>query len=115
MVHAFKRAFSFQADSEGIKAEHIRHSHASISKGANRALYPEDLSVRAQILLLATLEALKTIGRAYITLKDTLSSCRIICEQEEVLRECVRALEREGYLIIYGQRIGAEYPLDKPI
>jgi len=49
--------------SERVKAEHIRLANASIPKGANGALYPEDLSdIHAQTLLLAILEALKKQG-----------------------------------------------------
>ncbi|MEM1586748.1 MAG: hypothetical protein QXX99_00070 [Candidatus Bathyarchaeia archaeon] len=68
--------------SEKVKAEHIRLANASIPKGANGALYPEDLDIHAQILLLAILEALK--NRAYITVEDALSSYRILCEQEGI-------------------------------
>ncbi|MEM1839455.1 MAG: AAA family ATPase [Candidatus Bathyarchaeia archaeon] len=106
--------------SERVKAEHIRLANASIPKGANGALYPEDLDIHAQLLLLAILEALK--NRAYITVEDALSSYRILCEQEgitqeeeEALREYVRALAREGYIITQNQRIAVEYPVDKPI
>lgn len=114
-----------QADydaSESVRVEHIRSAHAGIPKGAGGALYPEDLDMHAQILLLAILESLKATKGVYISVDDAFSAYRTICEyegieqeDEEVLKDYMKTLEREGYIITQGQHIGVEYPLDKPI
>ncbi|MEM2687575.1 MAG: AAA family ATPase [Thermoproteota archaeon] len=108
--------------SEKVKAEHIRRANASIPKGANGALYPEDLSIHVQILLLAILEALKSTGKAYIEVEEAASAYAALSEQtglepeEEDVKAHIRALQREGYiLLLEDSRIGVEYPTEKPI
>lgn len=106
--------------SETVKAEHVRRSNTSIPKGACGALYPEDLSLHAQLLLLAALETLESSGKAYITLDEATSSYIVLCEQAglepEEIAAHIKMLSTEGYiLLLEDKRIGVEYPVEKPI
>ncbi|RLI41760.1 hypothetical protein DRO69_11210, partial [Candidatus Bathyarchaeota archaeon] len=109
---------------DSVRAEHVRMVHASIPKGANGAIYPGELSLHKQLLLKAVIEGLEASGKPYLSLDETYSSYRIVCEQSESEAEGInsvttylRDLSTDGYVLLYKKNgeifVGMEYPFDR--
>jgi cell division control protein 6 len=111
------------ADYEGsksVKASHVRTAHASIPKGANGALCPEELSLHKQALLKAIYDALGAYGSAYLPIEEAYSLYKVACEQlnieseeEEKVRAHIKDLSSEGYIMLRSGAIAVEYPFEK--
>ena len=113
------------ADYEGsksVRAGHVRSAHASIPKGANGALCPEELSLHKQALLKAIYDALNAYGSAYLPVEEAYSLYKVVCEQlnvepegEEEARAHIEALSRDGYIMLRAGAIAVEYPYERTL
>jgi cell division control protein 6 len=111
------------ADYEGsrnVKASHVRVAHASIPKGVNGALCPEELSLQKQALLKAIYGALESYGSAYLPIDEACSLYRVVCEQlgvepeeEGKVKAYIEDLSSEGYIMLKSNTIAVEYPFEK--
>jgi cell division control protein 6 len=111
------------ADYEGsrnVKASHVRAAHASIPKGVNGALCPEELSLQKQALLKAIYGALESYGSAYLPIDEACSLYRVVCEQlgvepeeEGKVKAYIEDLSSEGYIMLKSNTIAVEYPFEK--
>jgi len=115
------------ADSEGsstVKADYVRRVHAGIPKGANGAIYPDELSLHKQLLLKAIIEGLNSGGSSYITFEEAYELYAVECElhgrekeDEETARIYLEDLSSEGYVLVKTRGntilIGMEYPFDR--
>ena len=115
------------ADSEGsstIKADHVRRVHAGIPKGANGAIYPDELSIHKQLLLKAIIEGLRSGETPYLTFEEAYSLYAVECESQdkeaedkETIQSYLQDLLSEGYILLKKRGseilIGMEYPFDR--
>lgn len=100
----------------------MRSAHASIPKGANGALCPEELSLHKQALLKAIYDALNAYGSAYLPVEEAYSLYKVVCEQlnvepegEEEARAHIEALSRDGYIMLRAGAIAVEYPYERTL
>jgi len=115
------------ADSEGsstVKADYVRRVHAGIPKGANGAIYPDELSIHKQLLLKAVMEGLRSGGSPYLTFEEAYSLYAVQCElqdkeaeDKETIQSYLQDLSSEGYVLLKRRGseilIGMEYPFDR--
>ena len=115
------------ADSEGsstVKADYVRRVHASIPKGTNGAIYPDELSIHKQMLLKAVMDGLRSGGSPYLTFEEAYSLYAVECElqdkeaeDKETIQSYLQDLSSEGYVLLKRREnealIGMEYPFDR--
>jgi len=115
------------ADSEGsstVKADYIRIVHAGIPKGANGAIYPDELSIHKQMLLKAIMDGLRSGGGPYLTFEEAYDLYTVECESQdkdaedkETIQSYLQDLKSEGYILLKRREgevlIGMEYPFDR--
>jgi len=115
------------ADSEGsstVKADHVRRVHASIPKGVNGAIYPDQLSIHKQMLLKAVMEGLRSAGTPYLTFKEAYDLYAVECELQdreaedrETIQSYLQDLYSEGYVLLKRRDgealVGMEHPFDR--
>lgn len=115
------------ADSEGsstVKADYIRIVHAGIPKGANGAIYPDELSIHKQMLLKAIMDGLHSGGGPYLTFEEAYDLYAVECESQdkeaedkETIQSYLQDLKSEGYILLKRREgevlIGMEYPFDR--